>query len=203
MIKSVLAALAAFLTLAALPAQLPITLKGTVERLPAAGCDPAATHQIRCSEVLLKSSVVDLSALEGRTVDLTGDLVLQPGCLTVDVATAEAASNRTLQLAIFGTRLGRPVTFTTFSPPGSFLVYVWSAGPGFLPLGPFGTLLLDLPSAIVVGTNVSVGIDIRTERIPNDPNLVGVDIHYQFAYASLLTGLEFGFLNPGCFTIQQ
>lgn len=191
------------LLLPAAPAQLPIVLTGTIERLAAPACDPAATHRVRCTGVLLKSTAVDLASFEGRTVDIEGPVTLRPLCTVIDVQTANAATTRTLQLALFGTRLGRPVTLTTFSPPGSVIAYVWSGGRGFLPLGPLGTMLIDAQSAIVVGTSVSIGIDIRTERIPNDPNLVGVDIHYQFAYVSLATGLEAGFLDPGCFRIAR
>src|SRR5690606_41444316 len=41
---------------------------------PAGACNADATHAVACTEVLLKSSAVDLDALEGQTVELTGSL---------------------------------------------------------------------------------------------------------------------------------
>src|SRR5690606_31328917 len=155
-----------------------------------------------CTEVLLKSSAVDLDALEGQTVELTGSLELAPGCVTIDVASAAGAAHRTIQLAPFGTRLGRPVVLTSLVPTGSLIFYVFSGNAGFLPLGPLGTVFLDVGSSVFVGNEPSIGVSIRTETIPNDPGLVGVTVWYQFGYLSLLE-LDFGLLNPGCITIQR
>ncbi len=194
-----------FVALFALPAnaQFDITLSGTVEAAPADPCNPNATHRLRCSEILLQSSTVDLAARQGRISNLTGRLIPALGCVTLEVTAAEDAAVRTTTTAIFGYRLGRPVLFTTFAPPGSTILYLFSGGTTFLPLGPLGALMLDSQSLAFVGYRPTIGIDIYTETLPTDPAFVGVDIYHQFGYFSILNGLEGGLMNIGCFQIQQ
>lgn len=201
--KCILLAAASVLTVTALHAQIPATLTGRVERLTAAACDPTATHKVTCTDVLLKSSVVDLTTVEGRVMVLSGDVALQIGCPTIDVATATAATEQTIQFSFGGFRIGRTVTITTLSPIGSLLVYLWAGGPGFLPFGQFGSYLLDPAQTIFDQIVPSIGLTVRTETIPNDPSLVGAVIHYQTGYASIATGISFGMLNANCFTIRQ
>jgi hypothetical protein len=206
---STLAALAALASLCStilpstLAAQVPVSLSGTVQRLATPGCDPNATHGIQCSDVLLTGAGVDLTALEGRVVALSGSLDLASGCPSIAVTEAVPASVRTAHFALRGTRLGQSVTFTTIAPAGSIVAHIFGCSRGFLPLGPLGSVLIGVQDAVFVGTGISFGLDLRTERIPNDPSLVDVEIYYQFGYVSITTGFEAGFLNVGCFRIRE
>ena len=184
-------------------AQFDVNLTGRVLRAPADACHPDATHRIDCTDVLLRSDLVDLGALEGSTVALTGGQVSQSDCVLIDVATAVPATEQTFQIAPFGFRLGQPIVITTVSPIGSLVIYFWSCGSGFVPLGEFGTYMLSLSETIVGQTFISIGVTIRTEVIPNNPSLVGATIHYQTAFVSLVGGLRVGLLNPNCFTIRN
>jgi len=88
MTKLLSVALFSLLSLAtAIPAQiaLPVSLSGRLEAAPADACDPAATHRIACTDVLLKSSSVDLAAFNGRIVDMTGALDALSPCTTIEV----------------------------------------------------------------------------------------------------------------------
>jgi hypothetical protein len=199
-----LAALAALSFLSSpLFAQVPVSLSGTVQRLTAPGCDPNATHGIQCSDVVLTGAGVDLTAFEGRIAALSGTLDLSSGCPSIAVTEAVPASVRTAHFALRGTRLGQSVTFTTIAPAGSIVAHIFGCSRGFLPLGPLGSVLIGVQDAVFVGTGISFGLDLRTERIPNDPSLVDVEIYYQFGYVSITTGFEAGFLNVGCFRIRE
>jgi hypothetical protein len=187
----------------ALPAQLQTRLTGTIQKVAGTPCNAKATHRVACTELLLYSSLVDLTQLEGRQQTIEGTLRLSPGCTTIEVTAAEAPAQRTTALALFGFRIGRPVTFTTFAPAGSLVAYFFGTGPGFAPLGQFGSLLLDPVGIVYWASDLSIGIALRTATIPNDPQLVGVDIWMQTAWLQLAPTLGGGMLNPTCFTIAR
>lgn len=188
---------------AAAQLQVPFSAIGRIVPVSAGACDPTATHQIESTDVLLRSSKVDLSQLEGDIRQIDGTFGLVPAnCPTIDVTSTGEPAARTDRFALFGTRIGRPVLFTTFSAPGSIVVRAFSGGPAFLPIGPLGTLLIELPTLVIQSTQISIGIDLYTLNIPNDPALRGICVHYQFGYGSVTNGLEVGLANPGSFMIQ-
>jgi hypothetical protein len=184
------------------PAQFATTLTGRIVAAPASPCNASATHMVECTDVLLTSSTVDLGSLVGQTVDLQGNLVPALGCVTLDVTSAAPATARTRLTALQGTRLNRPIIVTTTAPAGSSVFYVFSGGSGFVPLGPFGSLLVDFTTAQVRGPDISIGIALHTWTIPDDPTLVGVNIWIQTAMVAILPAPEGRLLNAICFTIQ-
>jgi hypothetical protein len=184
-------------------AQFEATLTARIDRAPATRCNATATHVAGCTNVLLKSSAVNLEENVGRVLHLRGRVQLGWNCVTIDVADATPANERTTAVALFGYRLGMPVAFTTLAPVGALVPFFFGARPGFLPLGALGTLLLDPFSTQYFTTDISIGATLRVLRIPNDPSLVGVQIYYQTAWAQVTPSLEGTFLNPGCFQITQ
>jgi hypothetical protein len=167
-------------------AQFEATLTARIDRAPATRCNATATHVAGCTNVHLR-----------------GRVQLGWNCVTIDVADATPANERTTAVALFGYRLGMPVAFTTLAPVGALVPFFFGARPGFLPLGALGTLLLDPFSTQYFTTDISIGATLRVLRIPNDPSLVGVQIYYQTAWAQVTPSLEGTFLNPGCFQITQ
>ena len=95
------------------------TLTGRVEKAPAGACDPKATHRVACTDVLLKSTAVDLKALEGKLMLLAGTFNANPACTTVTVTEAHNPTSTTTVFSLFGYRPGRTVTLTTKVPQGN------------------------------------------------------------------------------------
>lgn len=189
---------------ATLPAQgLRTTLTGKIEKAPAGACNTAATHRVACTQVLLKSATVDLDSFLNKVVDLEGGISLGIDCVTIDVATAEPAAAATNVIAFLGYRINQTIVYTTTAPAGAIVAYFFSADSGFLPLPFVGTMLLDLPTTQFWTTDVSIGLAIRTMRIPNDPTLVGLKVWYQTGYLAIAPTLGIKLLNPGCFTVVQ
>lgn len=202
-IRSAAAACALLLSFA-VPAQaVPVSLVGAIEKAPSSPCNAMATHRIACTDVLLYSTKVDLTQLEGKTQAIRGALQAQPGCVAIEVETAENAAQRTSTLALFGFRLGRPVVFTTTAPAGAVVSYFFGFGPGFVPLGDFGSLLIDPIGAVYWTSDLSIGIAIRSVTIPNDPNLVGLEMFMQTTWLQITPTLGGGLINPTCFKIAQ
>ncbi len=166
-------------------------------------CDPSATHQLQCTDVFLRSEAVDLGKFEGSVVKVSGTVASVFGCALVDVKSVEDAPVSASLTAIFGFRPGRPVLFTTQAPIGSFVVYVMSTGPGFVPLGPFGAILID-PLTLVVDATPDVsllGFTVRNYPIPDVPAIVGCTVNTQMVVATIEPELSLELTNPVCFTV--
>ena len=196
-----LAALA--LSAAPLPAQLlRVKLTGRVEKAGATPCNPKATHQVACSKVLLVGGKVDLKGWEGRHADLRGTFSIDlKGCITVTVEEAVKAKVRTTTFALFGYRRGATVSVTTTAPTGAVVATFFGMKPGFLPLGDYGTYLLDPLNSFPYYFTPSVVVALQLWKIPNDPALAGLDILFQTAWLQATPSLDGGFLNPSCFRI--
>lgn len=183
-------------------AQVMTTVTGRIERAPADRCNLDATHRIQCSNLLLKSDVVDLRALENQTVVLVGDVPIDPSCNTMTVESAEAATEITTIFAPLGFRPGRTVIFTTRAPVGSIVAYLCGE-PGFLPLPfGFGSFLIDPLTATFWATDISIGITPRLLTIPNNSDLIGLRPIFQTLYLSISPPAA-SVLNATCFTIVQ
>lgn len=197
------AAATLFLAFASPAQTLSASLTGMIEKAPSGPCNPKATHRVACSDVLLYSSKVDLTQLEGKTQSISGALQVTPGCVAIEVETAQTAAQRTSTLALFGYRIGKTIVFTTTAPAGSLVAYFFGLGPGFVPLGDLGSLLIDPLGAVYWTFDLSIGIAIRSATIPNDPNLVGTKILMQTTWLQVTPMLGGGLLNPTCFTIAK
>lgn len=200
--KTALATLCLALLAPVVSSQQPVNLTGQIEQAPPGPCNVRGTHRIACTNVLLYSATIDLEILEGQVVDLQGQLDVQFGCVAIDVQGVTTAVSTTNTLALLGYNTGSPIIFTTDAPLGSLVSYWFSTGPGFVPLGPVRSLLLD-PFATVYGwTDISVGVAVRLVTIPACPPLVGTTFYMQ---ASRLSLSPFGarLLNPTCFTVAN
>jgi hypothetical protein len=184
-------------------AQLTVTATGRVERAPANPCNAAGTHRLACTEILLHSSTVNLAQFEGRMVDVTGTSEGTLLCPLVNVSEAVAAPQSTTTFSLGGYRLNSTVIWTTTAPAGAVVPYFFSFEPSFLPIANFGTLQLSLVGFVYWSMDVSIGVAVRTVRIPNEPGLIGVRMLFQTAFAAVLPELQFKLLNAGCFVIQQ
>jgi hypothetical protein len=183
-------------------AQVPVTLTGRVERAPASPC-AVATHRVACTEILLRSKTLNLATLEGQMVDITGVSEGSATCAVVNVSGAVAAAQSTSTFSLGNYRINSTVIFTTTAPVGSFVAYFFSCEPGFLPVVDFGTLQLNPLTDFMFWTfDVSIGVALRTVRLPNEPGLVGLHVLYQTAFASITPAIEVRLLNAGCFDIR-
>ena len=195
----------ALLMAAPASAQFTTTMTGKVEAAPASPCNATATHRIACTDILLKSSTLDLAPYLNRVALLTGNVQIRlfPYCVTLDVTAVENATNRTTAISLSNYRINSNVIVSTFAPIGAAVPMLFAAGPGFVPLGAWGTLMLDPATMFYWATDVSVGLTLRSIPIPNDPSLVNVQIIFQTGYATVTPAVEFGLLNPICFTIRS
>lgn len=183
-------------------AQLPVTLTGRVERA-VNPCNTDATHIVGCTEILLLGSGVDLATWEGRYADLTGTTDGNTACPLVTVTDAVAAPQSTTTFSLGNYSLNSTVIFTTSAPVGAAVAYFFSCEPGFLPVVNFGTLQINpLTDFIYWGIDISVGVALRTARIPNEPGLIGQRALFQTAFVSITPTFEAKLLNAGCFNIR-
>ncbi|MEZ5966501.1 MAG: hypothetical protein R3F56_21880 [Planctomycetota bacterium] len=197
-----LALLSPFLLSCLVAAQLPVSLTGRIE--PATSpCNPAATHVVGCTEILLRGDGVDLGALEGRVVDITGVSEGTTACPLVAVTAAVAAPQSTSTFSLGNYRINTNLVFTTTAPVGAAVAYFFSCESGFLPLLTFGTLQLNpLTDFVYWGIDISIGVALRTVRIPNEPGLIGQRALFQTAFVTVTPTFEARLLNAGCFVIQ-
>jgi hypothetical protein len=197
-----LSRLAVLLVPALAAAQLPVSLTGRVERA-ANPCNPLATHVVGCTELLLVGDGVSLESWEGRIADLTGTSTGSAACPMVTVTGAVAAPQSTATFSLGNYRIDTNVVFTTTAPAGAAVAYFFSCEPGFLPVLEFGTLLLNpLTDFIYWGIDLSIGVALRTVRIPNEPGLIGQRALFQTAFVTVTPTLQARLLNAGCFVIQ-
>lgn len=194
--------LLAFSLTAALAAAQSVTVTGRVERVTDP-CNSAATHKMACTEILLRSDTVNLTSFEGRMVDVVGTSVGATLCPMVDVTEAIAAPQSTTTLALGGYRINTNVVFTTSAPVGALVLYFFSCEPDFLPVLTFGTLQLNPFTEFLYWTvDISIGVALRSVRIPNEPRLIGAYTLFQTASVTITPEFSAKLLNAGCFTIR-
>lgn len=203
---ALLAATAAVVLLGSSSAQTPVLeLTGVIEKAPPSPCDPRATHQVKCTDVLLFGSAgIDLSQWEGRAADLQFQVSSLAGCTVLEVTGIQAASSSTTVFSLLGYRLGSTVLITTLAPIGSVVGYVFAEAPGFVPvpLQGVGSYLLDPGSSLFWTTDLSIGVALRTLPIPSCPELVGVTARMQTFAFSVTPALGVRLLNSSCFTVR-
>lgn len=196
-----LLAACAFLALPAFP-QAALTCTGKVVKAPLNPCDPAATHKIDCTDVLLKSSTVSLSASEGKVVDLTGTATVG-ACNVIDVASVAAAPYTHTLSAANQFKLGTNVTFRGTGPFAGYLGILVTGGSGFVPAANFGAVFVDLSNYVLLGPTLSLlGSYSVTATIPNNAGLIGGMIWSQSFWVNLLaTPVTGALVNAQCFKI--
>ena len=185
-------------------AQLGVDLVGKIEKTTSS-CNARITHKLTCSDVFLYgASGVDLSKLEGQTVNVKGSLQLAT-CVLVEVAETGTFRNvMTISPSRGGSyRIGESAVFRTRAPFLALVPLFIAGDKFFVPLGPFGHIGFGLP-VVWVNTKIALlGSASTTCPIPNDRGLVGVTIYSQGAYVSIgLGGIEGRLANVDCFTIQ-
>lgn len=156
--------------------------------------------------VRVSSGDVDLGVLVGQVADLRGVLVpgSQPPLVDVQSATRSTAAFRVQGAAAPGNTL----TFRV-DHPGARRYYVFLSGAtDFVPLEPFlsivhGTLLLHLPTTVTVFGGAMIDSWQQQLPLPNDPNLIGLVVHFQAATVSPdAGGASITYINAATVTIQ-
>ena len=204
MLRSAFALLTAAALAAPAAAQFSITVSGRVEAVAPGACNQNATHQIACTDVLLLSSTVNLGSVVGQTVHATGSLVPQLGCITLDVAEVEPASDVRLSVFTLGSfRIGTTITLLSTAPLGVPIVHFFAVEGFFLPLGPAGSYLLNPLNTQQWAIDLGLGpVPFpRFEQIPNNPALVGCNPYFQFLAVDLANPFDSRLSNAICFTI--
>ena len=177
---------------------------GKVIKAPAVVCDPTATHAIENTSLLLKSTAVNLVTFENKNVDLDGVLSFTGGCTLLDVSTAATAKYAHTVTPANQYKLGTNVTFRGTGPFASLVGIIFSSGPGFVPLGTYGALLIDATNYILIGPNLAIfGFYSMTVLIPNDPALIGGAIQTQSFWVTVTPTTDGALVNTAAFTIKQ
>ena len=199
-----------FRTLLAVPLLAPSTLAqagGTVTVVgvvqPVGGptiCMQGETHYLECTQVFLKSSVVNLGSYAGQTVRVSG-VDVGVTCHVIEVAQASPAGVR---LSWSGSPTpGGTVTFMTCvylpNPPHPYWLF-FSAGAGYFPIDPsFGTVLLASPF-FFLGSGFAAICGNLAVAIPPDPGLLGATF-WEEAFTPVLPFLGPPLSNATCLTI--
>lgn len=192
-----------------LPAQIgtaTVCITGRV--LPVSGptiCMQGETHYLECTRVFLRSLAIDLTRLEGRLVRLVGRDI----GVTCRVLEVVAAMPPIATLATCGTpSIGCPIKLKV-CPGGLGLFWTFVAlRPGFHPLGCGGlpggfegTVLLGQPAVTNGSGPLGAGCGEVIQRIPTDPNLVGLDVWFQGARVDIGPVGPFQLTNVECIRI--
>ena len=152
----------------------PVTVTGVVQALPGPTiCLQGETHRLECTSVFLKSNLINLNALVGQNVRLTGADV-GVTCHVIQVVSASPANPR---LEWCGSpNPGCPVKFKV-CPGGLGIAALFLANqPAYIPINPVtGTVLISVvpPPILVAQGFVGGGCLEVTVPIPFDITLVG------------------------------
>ena len=178
-------------------------ITGKVIPAPATACDPTATHMVENTSLLLKSSAVNLVPFENKNVDLDGIMTGPITCVVLDVLTAANAKYAHTATPANQYKIGTNVTFRGTGPFASLIGIIFTGGPGFLPLGTFGALLVDPSAYVLIGPTLAIfGTYSITVPIPNDPSLVGGPIQTQSFWATIVPAFDGYLVNTAAFTIK-
>jgi len=182
-----------FLLASAASAQQQVTLQGKVEDASPSG------FLVACTDTRLESSAFNLNLFLGENVQITGTRVQTTGTPLVNVTGIQIVPE------IFeipgNPEVGQDIRFGATYTPGSQAIFFAALAPGFTPVRSMGTLLIDAPGRVRMGSAVipPVGNVEITVPMPNDPSLVGLTV---YAQTVLRTGSTFLLSNPDCKDIQ-
>ncbi|MCI0585758.1 MAG: hypothetical protein L0323_02835 [Planctomycetes bacterium] len=200
------AALLAALFATPSPAQSTIALDvtGVVQPVPGPTiCMQGETHLLECAQVFLRSNVVDLNALVGQNVRLTG-VDIGVTCTVIEVLAA-APANPTLEWC--GTPApGCAVKFKVCPGAIAFAALFVSTAPGFFPVflplnGTPEAVLLSPPFIPIPPALGTTGCFDSTIPIPPDLSLVGADVWLQGARMDIGPAGPMHLTNSVCLTI--
>jgi len=171
-----------------------VMLRGKVEDVP-------GTNQffVDCTNVALQSSTIDLNAFLGLQVELHGTNIGTTQNPRIDVTSIKAIP-RIFEVGGNGS-IGRELQLQVVSNPGDQAWLFADVASGFAPAHSFGTFLLAhvLPP-VAQGTVPATGVLQISLPIPNNPNLVGLEVFGQ----ALVAGSGVASLsNADCKTISR
>ncbi|HET6204454.1 MAG TPA: hypothetical protein VFI25_16815 [Planctomycetota bacterium] len=182
----------------------PLVVTGIVQPVPGPTiCMQGGTHFLECTQVFLKSSVVNLTALVGQNVRLTGSDV-GITCHVIQVASAQPA-DPTLEWC--GTPApGCSVKLKVCPGAIGLALLLLSTGPSFvpvsLPLNPTPEVVLVAPPLIPIPVAFGgTGCFDNTIPIPPDPALVGASFWLQGGRMDIGPAGPFQLTNAVCLTI--
>ena len=192
------------LSAATAPAQT-ICIRGLVEPAGPSTCFNAHSHMLRCANVKLRSSTVNLVQYEGQTVELCGSLVPAGTCRTLDVAAVNTPVDRLVITGPVAFRIprGQIATFDIGITPARLWLNLMSPARGWTDLGAPGVLLLDPLRFFDFGSGVldGTGRGGFQVQVPNDPVLVNASLYFQPVFVDLAT-LVPAMGNADCFTVS-
>ena len=181
----------------------PLAVTGIVQPVPGPTiCMQGETHFLECTQVFLKSNVVDLNALVGQTLFLNG-FDVGVTCHVIQVVAAQPA-NATLEWCGTPT-LGCAVKFKVCPGPLAVGLLFLSTGtaflPVFLPLNLAPQAVLISPPFIPVPLSIGGGCFQSTIPIPVDLSLVGANFWLQGARMDIGPVGPMQLTNAVCLTI--
>ncbi|MBK9387932.1 MAG: hypothetical protein IPN34_24205 [Planctomycetes bacterium] len=171
-LASLLASLALSLTASAQE----VTLYGDVEDVQ------GTVNQffLDCTSIQLQSAAIQLATFQGQYVKLRGNNIGTAAAPRIEVTAIEPFA----QVTNLGgdRRPGTRFEIDLFLPAGTPYALYLGVGEGFVPLGSFGTWYLGANS-LLYATGMTAGpITTIFAPIPNQPQLVGLDLRVQTIY---------------------
>ena len=162
-------------------AQQPVSVHGRIEKLAAPiGCAPTATHIVKDTAVLLKSSTLNLDLFLNTNKRIIGT----NQTVTCPIIEVTAVENGAFSLAVCNQpALGCAVTLDMCPSPtqGQYLLFV-SPGVGFAPVSvATGSFLLS-PLFLTIGTGANTAVCQSVPLFLSGPStLVGLELWFQAA----------------------
>lgn len=161
---------------AAQPALAQIQIRGQVEAGQVSTCyycPTVTSFVLHGSETPISSNTVNLSALVGQHVLLSGTWGGTPALPIFQVASAQVVTS---DFSINGnSSIGNTVRFITNAATGDIVANVMAMNAGVMTLTSDATLLLNVNQAAVLDAGVVTTSQFRTDlAIPNVPSLIGM-----------------------------
>ena len=173
-----------------LSAQQPVCITGLLEPVPLVTiCMQGETHSLAGTGVYLKSGAVDLTSFEGRVVTVTG-VPIGVTCYVLDVS--QVVDPAPVVLSSCGSpTLGCTYRLALRGPGLGFGMLAASLASGLLHFacqgaqGVQGSLLLDPSVELISSGTTPAGVSFTDLSIPNSPQLIGLQVRFQGAHATI------------------
>lgn len=193
--KRSLLSVAAALALAATSSAQMVTFLGQVEDVQGT----ANQFFVDCTDISISSATVNLNALIGQQVELTG---MWNGSVANPAVAVTAAPIVPESFGVGGSAdLGGELNFDVSATPGQPAILFASANSAFIPFGN-DVLQIDIANAIVVGSGIIPGngnLQVSVP-VPNQPSLVGRTVFGQGAWLDTLGAIRL--TNSDCKEIK-
>lgn len=177
-------------------AQQVVNFRGKVEDITGTGTQ----FGIECTDVELQSFTINLDLFVGSQTLISGTWNDNSTDPVVTVTSIQAVLE-SFQIG-GGGKLGQDASFLVTGPVARPFAIFSSLGTFFLPFRSEGVVMLHPSTLHLIGTGV-IGVAGNAEikvPVPNNPVLVGTEIHGQGAVG--LGGGSFLITNPDCETLQ-